>query len=304
MPPRPLARFQTARTILGDRLFFHGARLEARAYGLRTETERAAGLPITFYRGGAGRGRPVVVLLHGFSADRQVWARFARHLVEEYEVIVPDLPGHGDTGWFDDLDYGAPAHARRMFALLDALRIERAHVMGNSMGGFIAGHMGAQAPERLHTLTLIAPAGVPSPEPSEMDRMLARGENPFEIHHRGDFESFYPMTMKKPPRLPAVILDAMAEDYRRRRAQLMTMFEQLRHEDALHQRLDQIATPTLVMWGEHDRLLHVSAATVWAEGLPDARQIVYDDLGHMPMIEDPARSARDVLRFISPHATL
>lgn len=283
---------------MGEWLYRHGARLEARLYGLRTERITVDELPITLYRGGMSANGRKVLLLHGFTADRQVWPRFARHLLRQYDVIIPDLPGHGDTGFVPGLGYSAARQAERMVRLLDALGIERAHVIGNSMGGFIAARMGHSYADRLRSLVLIAPAGVTSPDPSDLDKMLAAGTNPFEVKVPQDFHRLYPMTMAKPPRLPRIVLAAIAEHYRQQRSAFMEIFADFKDHDALDAELGHIAPPTLVMWGAHDRLLHVTAADKWAAGIPNARKNVYQDLGHMPMVEAPARAAGEILAFL------
>jgi pimeloyl-ACP methyl ester carboxylesterase len=146
------------------------------------------------------------VLLHGYSADKQVWVRFARPLLDRYEVIIPDLAGHGATGFVPGLDYSGPAQARRVAAMLDTLGIAKAHVAGNSMGGFITAHFALAYPQRTLSAGLIDPAGVNSPEPSDMGKLLAGGRNPFEVNSRAEFDDFYAMTMAQPPWLPGIVI--------------------------------------------------------------------------------------------------
>ena len=77
-------------------------------------------------------------MVHGFTATKELWARFAKHLVKDFRVIAPDLAGHGQTEYNPNFDYGIPAQCERLSKLLDDLNIEQAHITGNSMGGFIA----------------------------------------------------------------------------------------------------------------------------------------------------------------------
>lgn len=292
------ARLTAARARLGDWIYRRGTRAEAALYGLVTARVAAADVTLALDRGGPPSATEVLLLVHGYSGDRLLWARFARHLVDRYAVVIPDLAGHGDTGFVPGADYTAPAQARRLVALLDALGYDRAHVVGNSMGGLVAAHLALAAPARVQTLTLLDPLGVTSPEPSDMGRMLDAGRNPFEVRTQAEFRELYAMTMARPPWLPRSVLLALGERYRARRAALAEIFPQIHPRDGLDDRLGEIAAPTLVMWGALDRLIHPSAAPRWADGIPDARLIVYDDLGHMPMLEDPRRAARDVRAFI------
>lgn len=272
--------------------------LEASLYGLRRAVVDVGDSQLMSYQGGPAHAKEAVVLVHGFSADKVVWVRFAKHFTRRYRVLVLDLPGHGDTAYQPALNHSAASQAARVLRAMDALGIARAHVVGNSMGGFIAARMAHDHPHRVASATLVDAAGVHSPQPSSMEKMLANGRNPFEVHTQADFRAFYAMTMARPPWFPGMALYAVGQRYIAQRAQLTRIFQDFFGVGMLDDQLNQIRVPVLVMWGRHDQLIHVSAADVWASGIPGAKKVVYDDLGHMPMLEAPARSARDVLSFI------
>lgn len=279
------------------------AATEAQVYGLHTERHDLGELTMVVNVAPAAPGQDTVVMLHGYSADKRVWSRFARHLIGDYGVVIPDLAGHGETGFSPDWDYRIPAQAVRVMALLDAMGIERAHVIGNSMGGFTAAHVARLFPGRTLSVTLVDPAGITAPTPSEMDRMIARGHNPFLFDKPSDFDTFYPMSMAKPPPLPPSILGAIAQSYVDRRGELDQIFGDFYGRDMLDGRLHDIDVPALVVWGQHDRLIDVSAAEVWARDLPQAEALVFEDLGHMPMVEDPAGLAEAYRAFLTDVAT-
>lgn len=285
-------------------VLMHGAtRVETAIYGLHASTVTVADSRMMSWQGGPSDARETVVMIHGYSADKTVWMRFARYFTPRYRVLILDLPGHGETAFDPALHYDTLSQARRVVQAMDALGIARAHLVGNSMGGFIAAQIALHQPERVQTATLIDAAGVISPQPSDMDRMLAAGgRNPFEMENREQFRDFYAMTMAQPPWLPQATLDYMAQDYIARRTALARIFRDFHHVDLLDARLADIRVPVLVMWGDQDRLVHRSAAEVWSRGIPGAELRTYPDLGHMPMVEAPARSAQDVLDFLSRHA--
>ena len=120
-----------------------------------------------------------------------------------------------------------------------------------------------------------------------------------EVSTQEEFRSFYGMTMAKAPWVPGVTLDHIGERYIAQRQQLARIFRDFHHVGLLDDSLASIRVPVLVMWGAKDQLVHVSAAAKWAAGIPGARRVIYDDLGHMPMVEDPSRSAHDVTTFIA-----
>lgn len=271
--------------------------IESRLRGLRTRRADVSGWSMAYSEGG-DRGRPTVVLLHGFSGDRDLWMRFAGHLLPDYHVVVPDLAGHGATGFRPGADYSAPAQAALVADLLDALGIDAVHIMGNSMGGFVAAHFAVGHPARTLSLGLCNASGVQARRASAMDRMLAAGQNPFLLTDAARFDAFYAMTMARPPYVPRMVLDAKARAYVDRYHELAEIFVGQQQRDQLDDRLGEVTAPTLVLWGEEDPLTDVSAARVWAAGLPHATVITYAGIGHMPMVEIPARSAADYLAFL------
>ena len=285
------------RSALGARVLAGATRAEAKAYGLRERRVDVGDTTLAVLEGGPADA-PAVVLLHGYTADRVVWMRFAKHLVRDHRVVVPELAGHGASGFISGTGFSAPAQATRVATVLDRLGIDRAHVAGNSMGGFVAATLALAHPDRVTSLLLSDAVGVASPEPSEVEERLREGRNPFLLDDVADFPAFYAMTMARPPFVPGFVRAALAEDYVSRRDQLEEIFTDFFGVATLDDRLGEITAPTLVMWGEKDRLVHPSTAQVWADGIPGARTVRYPDAGHMPMLEMPRRAATDYRAFL------
>lgn len=272
--------------------------IESRLYGLHKAEVDGGDIRLASYQGGPADA-PVVVMLHGYSADKVVWVRFARHFTDRYRVVILDLAGHGDTAFDPALAFDTTSQAVRVVKALDTLGIDRAHVVGNSMGGFIAARLAHDYPERVLSATLMDAAGVTPTEPSVSGRMLAQGNNVFLFNDHAGFRQFYAMTMAKAPWVPSMTLDWMADQYIAKREQLARIFHDFHEVKQLDGQLNDIRVPTLVMWGAQDELVSPTAAGVWCPGIPGCQRVTYADLGHMPMVEDPARSAADVLRFIN-----
>lgn len=286
------------RTALAGRLYAKATAAEARAYGLRERRVDVGDGSLALLEGGPADAPPVV-LLHGYSADRVVWVRFARQLLRDHRVVVPELAGHGRTGFTSGADHSAPAQAARVESLLDRLGIDEAHVAGNSMGGFVAATLAVEHPHRVRSLLLSDAVGVASPEPSEAELLIREGRNPFLLDSVADFPTFYAMTMARPPFLPGFLRAAVAADYVARREELAEIFTDFHGVDTLDERLHEVGVPTLVVWGEQDRLVHPSTARVWSQGIAGARTLSYPDLGHMPMLEAPRRTATDYRAFLT-----
>jgi pimeloyl-ACP methyl ester carboxylesterase len=208
------------------------------------------------------------------------------------------MAGHGETGFKSEWAYDAPSQAQRVIGLMDALNIKKANVVGNSMGGFIAATLGANVPERIIKVVAIDPAGVQSPTPSEAIKQIDSGNNPFLVKNRAEFDSFYAITMAQPPWLPDMVMAAMAQGYIQRREELAQIHKAFHNKDFLDDRLADIKTPFMLVWGKKDALLDVSAVPVWKAGVPQAEVVVFEELGHMPMVEAPEKSAAVVSEFL------
>jgi abhydrolase domain-containing protein 6 len=286
------------RTALGARVLAGATRAETRAYGLRESRVDAGDTTLAVLEGGPADAPPVV-LLHGFTADRVVWMRFARHLVRDHRVVIPELAGHGASGFARGTGFSAPAQAARVAAVMERLGVDAAHVAGNSMGGFVAATLALDHPERVRSLLLSDAIGVASPEPSEAEVQIRSGRNPFFLDDVADFPAFYAMTMARPPFAPRLVRDAIAADYVARRGDYEEIFTDVFDVATLDDRLGEIDVPTLVMWGEQDRLVHPSTARTWADGIAGARTVTYPEAGHMPMLELPGRTAADYRAFLA-----
>ena len=276
---------------------------EASIYGFSEQEIPIGEMRLSAYRNSKNLGsdKPTIVMLHGYSADKGVWLRFARHLSDDFNIIIPDLAGHGDTGFNKEWKYTGSAQAARVASLMDRLQIQNAHIIGNSMGGFIAAHFARLYPERTLTATLVDPAGVESPELSEMGKMLAQGKNPFQVNSTEDFFAFYDMTMAQPPFVPDFVKQGVAERYQSRREELAVIFNDFHGKDLLDSHLASIKSPILIMWGGKDELIHVSSADVWHAGLPNSEVKIWPEIGHMPMVEIPEESAVVYREFLNKH---
>ncbi len=288
--------------------FFYPARLFALIIGLVRRWGRMSaksvvvdGITWPYLEGGPPDGE-VIVMVHGFGGDKDNWLLYARHFTKRYRVIVPDLPGFGDNVRDPGLNYGGTAQTERLHAFFTELGLENIHLAGNSMGGFIALNCALTYPDRLKSLTLIDNAGVTSTHKSELEIAIDEGENPLVATSPEDFDRLLDFIMHKRIPSPKFMKQAMLEIQIRNHDLLDAIFWQIIDEALNHSltdRLGDVATPTLVIWGRHDRLIDVSCAAVMAAAIPDNRVVILEDAGHVPMIESPQQSAEHHLKLIS-----
>lgn len=268
---------------------------ERRLAGLeRKEVSLANGLTYVYLEG--GQGEPLL-LLHGFGANKDNFTRVAKYLTPRYRVIVPDHIGFGESSKPPRADYAPRAQAERLRALMRRLGASKLHLGGNSMGGHIALTYAALYPKEVQSLWLLNAAGVWSAPPSELRRTMSEtGDNPMLVQDEEDFAQLVSLLTAKPLMIPRPFLDVIAQDRIRNHALEERIFKQLA-ADSVEERIRGLAIPALIVWGAQDRVLHPGSAGVLQMLLIRSEVVMMRGVGHVPMIEEPERSALDYLRF-------
>jgi abhydrolase domain-containing protein 6 len=269
--------------------------LGRRSAGLKLAHVDVDGHRIAYLHGGEGE---TLLLLHGFAANKDHWTMIARLLTPHFRVIVPDLPGFGDSSRHAAASYGLHEQLARLALFADSLALGQFHLGGNSMGGYLACHFALRFPQRVKSLWLLAPAGVMGAEKSETLTLLEAGENPLVATDMAAFDRLAALCFHKQPYMPAQfkrpLLATAAADAPFNNKIFSEMFVE---PVALETAVAGLAARTLVVWGDNDRVLHPSALDILRPLLSDAEFILMRDMGHVPMIERPAETAMDFLRF-------
>lgn len=292
-------------TIAAGRVMYRQAmRQEARLYGLHTKHHRIDRFNMHWLANKPPKkSRGTLLLLHGLSAEKAHWLRFARYFTQHYHVIIPDMAGHGQTGYRAGEDYSTARQAYRLLQLMDYLKIDRAHVVGNSMGGFIATRLATMAGHRVASLSLFDAAGLQARTNSVLEAALESGRNPFLLHSLAEFDQFMSMAAVKLQWMPYQVRVMLAKQYSDRRERWFDIFRHMQNEiypdSWLADEIERIKQPTLILWGEQDRLLDIDMLAHFGELIPQAKTVMLRNTGHMPMMERPALSARYYRRFLA-----
>jgi pimeloyl-ACP methyl ester carboxylesterase len=275
--------------------------LEARYLNAPTDYIEVAGIRL-HVRDSGPRTAPAVILLHGMGASLHTWQPWADSLAAKYRVIRYDLPGFGLTGADPTGVYSEARGVEVLMALMDRLGLARATLIGNSMGGRLAWNAAAAKPARVDKLVLISPDGFAS-------QGFEYGKAPAVPSVLRLMQYVLPKPMLRSSLKPAYadpgrMTDAIVTRYYDLllapgvRSAMLARMEQSRLVPP-EPLLASITAPTLLVWGEQDRMIPVSNAADYLKAMPGATLVRLPTLGHVPHEEDPATSLAPVLAFLA-----
>lgn len=287
-------------TKVEDTLFKAAMNTEYMMAGLEVAETQVDDIHWVYLRNEWKPERQTVVLLHGFTADKTNWPRFVGALGDQYNYLVPDLPGHGDTTHDMNLAYDIDTQARRVISLMNHLGVEKFHIAGNSMGGAISLQVAWLAPAQVLSLGLVNAAGVHAVD-SEFDLQLKQGLNPLIVKKPEDIKTVLEWAMADPPFIPWPVPQVMGRIGAERAALHDKIFTDLRRDNGIDRSgiLQAVVVPSLVLWGDQDRLLNVANADAFAAGLPKATKVIMPGIGHAPMLEAPGEAAKIYSDFLA-----
>ena len=250
-----------------------------------------------------GEGEPVI-LLHGFFFDSTLWTRNMDALAEKFKVYVPDFWGFGFSTR-EPLDYGYPLFARQVLEFMDELGIERASLVGQSMGGGTSILFCVEHRERIDKLLLVDPAGIPNPLPltgkflnlpGVGELIMGLSTNMVRMKNLCDFWVCNPETItdslfdevtrfQKVKGTTGVLLSILRKQF----------FDKL--SDDIH-RLARMDSPVMLVWGREDRAVPLQCGEQMHEILKGSRMEIVDEAGHVPNLERPQEFNRLAVEFL------
>ncbi|RHX89749.1 alpha/beta fold hydrolase [Leptospira stimsonii] len=256
----------------------------------------------TYLEGGKGE---TILLVHGFGGDKDNWTRFVRTLTNSYHVVIPDLPGFGENDRKTEDEYSIRTQVSRLDDFTKVLGLGKFHIIGNSMGGSISGVYTATYPDKILTLGLLDSAGVKSPIPSELSVYLSKGRNPLVANNDKEFDFLLNFIFVKPPTIPSFLKGYFAEKSIRNREFNEKIYKDLRlNLSVLEERMKSIHARTLIVWGDTDRVIHISSSDVLLKGIQNSTRVILKDCGHSPMLERPTETAGIYSKFLKGESDL
>ncbi|MFW6033549.1 MAG: alpha/beta fold hydrolase [bacterium] len=247
--------------------------------------------------------RENVVFLHGTSGHLEAFSRNIAPHAERYRCHAIDMLGHGYTGK-PPYRYEIPRYAEHLLAYLDAVGIERAHLVGESLGGWVAGWLASEHPERVQSLQLVAAGGTKA-DPAVMQRIR---ESTTAAVTSGDIaltRQRLELLMRDPVNVTDELVQVRHAIYQQPTFQenlpnlLCLQDLEVRTRNLMTpERLGRISAPTLVVWGRQNPFGEVPEAHLMAESVPGATLELFDECGHWPQHEQPEKYNELSLNFL------
>ncbi len=262
---------------------------------MEIQTRTVAGTQVTYYRGGpAESGGPPLLFLHGAGGAANSLG-FMKGFTADHDVIVPDHPGFGASDMPDWLD---TIHDMAFFYLdfLEALDLRDVHIVGQSLGGWIALEIAVRSTERIGRLSLLGAAGLNLPDVAKGDLFMWDKETRYRtmIHDTALAEKLLAM-----PTTPEQDEIAIKNEFTTARLAWEPRF----FDPHLYKWLHRITVPTQVIWGDHDPVFPPPYGEALAEHIPGAQLSMIKDCGHLPQIEKPAELTALIAAFAKGEAS-
>ena len=245
------------------------------------------GCKVRVMRGGKG---PTLLFLHG-AGGAATWLPFMQTLARKFDVIVPSHPGFGETdapAWLDNI------HDMAYFYLdfIEELGVQNVHLVGLSLGGWIAAEIAVRNASRLKTVTLVGSAGIYLKDAQHIDTFLCSDEQRIR-------DCFYDEKLAE--EMIARLLKPENEDVflKNELTTAKMVWHPRSYDPNLHKWLHRINVPTLLLWGEQDRLKPKEYAYEFQRLIPGSKAIVLPECGHLPNVEKADRFCDELSSFVT-----
>jgi pimeloyl-ACP methyl ester carboxylesterase len=252
------------------------------------------GQKIKYVEAGSG---PVVVLLHGLGGNSANWAFNTPALAQKFRVVVPDQVGFGGSDK-PLINYRVGTYVDFLDKFLSELKVERATLVGSSMGGWVAAAYALKHPTKVDRLVLVDAAGFAPPKDFDLNRLAGLNPSTRDEMKRLANLVFYNPMFKSDEAVDVLLAQRMSagDGYT-----IQRLVESIhRADDMLDGRLGGIKQPVLLVWGREDGLTPLAReGERFKRELPSAQLIVFDQCGHVPQVEKAAEFNAAVLKFLA-----
>jgi pimeloyl-ACP methyl ester carboxylesterase len=244
----------------------------------------------------SGSSKKTLVLVHGLGASSERWKYVLPLLATEFHVVVPDLVGFG----YSDkplADYTIDFFSNFLEKFLLSLGIEQTSIIGSSLGGQIAAEYTSSHSHSVNKLILVSPSGIMKQSTFALDAYIMAALYPNEESARNAFETMDGSGKK----IPMEIINGFVTRMKLPNAKFafMSTLLGLKNSDLITKKLENISSPTLVIWGSDDPVIPITFANGFVSSINDCKFYEMNECGHTPYVQDPKLFASQVLKFLN-----
>lgn len=285
---------------------FKKYQIEERSWANLSSKSLAIG-DVTWTYSEAGQpNKPTVLLVHGIGSNRDSWNQVAKVLSQHYHVIIPDLPGSGDTKNPENFELSLQNLTDHLRRFVEAAHIQnQLHIAGHSLGGSIALMYASQYHYDTKSLMLISAGGLLKSNrtnylthPIYLKQLL--------ITQPGDLDFVSRKVMYSPPFMPSVIKKQYEQSLIKKSVETARLIDHLAETkknqsiESFEEMLKGISAPTLIVWGKQDQIVNVESADELKRSIKNAQPpILLNQVGHVAMVEAPERVTQSYLDFLN-----
>lgn len=249
-----------------------------------------------------GKG-PVVVLLHGLFADKEQWSSLMCQISKAgYRAIAPDLPGYGNSNGFTVEQYALERQVKLIHEWIKILKIDTFDLAGSSMGGAIAFLYKHQYPQQVRSLAFIgSPLGVIG-WANSVRNAIYQGINPFIPITTEQFDLEISLLFVNPPKIPDSVKAEKVRDYITHNRHYQQVWDIVNLYDDVFCQSSPIQAPTLIIWGEDDRVFDIIGASKLQSCIPNSKLLQLPKAGHLLLVENTDAAASTYVDFLQGNA--
>jgi len=244
-----------------------------------------------------------LVMIHGFGANKENWLYLASKLKGKYHIVAPDLVGDGESSKPMDINYSIENQAKMLHEFLLKFKDKKLVLVGNSQGGHIALEYASKY--NIDSLILINSQGI-KVEESVMDKLgIEKLEEMYlDVCTLEKMKKMMEVGFSKPPYVPDFVLRYLMEEKCK-----VSNLDRIKYEAVLDENLNLLndmtekakkaTIPTLIIWGKEDKVFSVKNAYAFNRYIKNSELVIFDRLGHMPMMEDSEETAKSIVKFLN-----
>lgn len=274
---------------------------------------------IFYYEGGSSSTKGAVILIHGFADSKNGHLMVAKQLLSQYRVLIPDLPGFGENIKFHQEKYSLTYMSEKVIELLKEKKLEKVHILGNSLGGAVAMGIAAKAPELVKSLVLVGSAGFYNCNIRTVQNEILEGDYIFDVKSDYEFRKLVGRIFTKPPKIPSFIFNIVSKEFQAQGKWYRKLLDDLTAttavnstcaaddvnsvnekntfsnansisdkllKDSYNSRAREFTMNTLLIWGEKDKIIPPETGAFAKSIIPNSKLVILKNAGHAPQHEN------------------